>query len=248
VSQRQKQATNQKRASRLGTGEGIARDKRSPRGGGGGRPGRGVSSWVWWAVGLVGVVAVAVGIGVTVFGGGSDAGGGNRSAVVTDRLATDRIDFTSEGTWQPNGAQLGAVIAALGLPAASDLVEHYHSHLTLVVDGHEVPIPANLGIDLASNTVAPIHTHDERGVIHTEADQRGFRTNLQQVFDLWGVRLTSSCVAGYCDGVKIWVNGKQVSSDPSKVVLQPHDAVTVLEGPAPKNFTPDKTFKFANGE
>ena len=39
-----------------------------------------------------------------------------------------------------------------------------------------------------------------------------------------------------------------MSSDPSKVVLQPHDAVTVLEGPAPKNFTPDKTFKFANGE
>src|SRR4026207_1801295 len=59
---------------------------------------------------------VAVGIGLTVFGGGSDAGGGNRSAVVTDRLATDRIDFTSEGAWQPTGAPAGAGSAAGGRP------------------------------------------------------------------------------------------------------------------------------------
>jgi hypothetical protein len=246
VSQRQKQVTNQKRASRLGTGEGIARDKRSTRSTG--PSGGGIPKWVWAVVAVIVVALAGVGVGMAMSGGGSGSSSADRSGVVLDRLSTDKIDFTSEGTWQPNETDLAAAIKALGLPGPSNSIEHYHSHLRLVVDGHEVPIPVNVGIDAASQTIAPIHTHDERGVIHTEADQKGFRSNVQQVFDLWGVRLTSSCVGGFCDGVKIYVNGQQVSSDPSKVELKPHDAVTVLEGAPPKTFKPDKTFDFANGE
>ena len=245
MSQRQKQATNQKRASRLGTGEGIARDKRGPRSAP--SSGKGFPRWAWIGLLLVAVAAAGAGSWLAVSGDDGSSSGSHNSPVVQDRLSTDKIDFTSDGTWAPNSSNLAAAMKTLGLPGASDLIEHYHFHITLIVDGHDVPVPANMGIDQATETLSPIHTHDERGLIHVEADQKGFRATLQQVFDIWGVRLTSECVGGYCNGVKMWVNGDEVS-DPATVVLQPHDAVTILEGTPPKDFKPDATFKFRNGE
>jgi len=245
VSQRQKQATNQKRASRLGTGEGIARDKRGSRSAP--RSGGGIPRWGWIAA-VVAVIALAgVGIGYAMTSGGGGSSADQNSPVVQDRLSTSKIDFASEGTWPPNYANLAGAIKALALPGPSNTIEHYHVHVRVVVDGHDVPVPAQIGIDVATQTLSPIHTHDERGVIHIEADEKGFRGTLLQVFDIWGVRLTGACVGGYCDGLKIWVDGKQVS-DPAKVVLQPHDAVTILAGTPPKNFKPDATFKFSPGE
>lgn len=246
MSQRQKQATNEKRATRLGTGEGIARDK--GRSGSTAASGGGIPRWAWIAALVVVIAAAAGAIGYVMTSGGSGTSTqGHDSAVVQDRLSTDRIDFTSDGTWPPNYTNLAGAMKALGLPGASDTVEHYHAHITMIVDGHEIPVPTNVGIDQASQTLSPIHTHDERGVIHIEADKKGFRGTLQQVFDIWGLRLTGTCVGGYCDGVKMWVNGKEVS-DPSQVILQQHDAVTILEGAPPKDFKPDATYKFAPGE
>jgi hypothetical protein len=242
MSQRQKQVTNDKRAKRLGTGEGIARDRRSS-GGSGGIPG-----WAWIAVLVVAVAAIGIGVGIALAGGGDSSSGskGQDSQVVQERLSTEKIDFTSQGTWKPEYSNLSAAMTALGLPAASDFTEHYHAHLHLIFEGHDVPVPINVGIDQASQTLSPIHTHDERGVIHVEADQKDFRATLLQVFDIWGVKLTSDCVGGYCNGVKAWNNGKPIN--PLTYQLEPHDAITIVEGTPPAGFKPDATFKFASGE
>src|SRR4051812_23206631 len=178
MSQRQKQVTNEKRARRLGTGEGIARDRRSSSSSGSGIPG-----WVWIAVLVVAVAAIAVGVGIAVAGGGGSSSSstkGQDSKVVQDRLSTEKIDFTSQGTWKPVYENLAGAITALGLPAASDFTEHYHAHVHLIVEGHDVPVPTQIGIDQATQTLSPIHTHDERGVIHVEADQKDFRGTLLQ--------------------------------------------------------------------
>jgi hypothetical protein len=239
-----KQLTNERRARRLGTGEGIA--VKTSTGGRGGIPG-----WAWLVAGSVVVAAVIIGAALVARGGGggSDTGGNQSAAVVTSRLSHDQIDFISAGTWPVNYTDLGGAMSALGLTPTQEAasVNHYHVHITLVVDGHDVPVPAQIGLDASSGVFSEVHTHDDRGVIHIESGNTAFRADLADVFDMWGVYLSPKCIGGYCGGVKMWVNGKP-STAYGKLVLQSHMAITLLEGAAPSGFKPDKSYKFAAGE
>lgn len=47
---------------------------------------------------------------------------------------------------------------------------HIHVQLEIVVDGEAVVI-AQTGVDMDTLTAAPIHTHDETGVLHIETDE-----------------------------------------------------------------------------
>jgi hypothetical protein len=239
VSQRQKQRTNENRARRLGTGEGIARTK--PARGGGGMPG-----WAWVAGGVALVAVIAVVAAVVLTRG--DSGSKPSPGVIAQRDTTQKFDPILEGTWTPNYFKLGDAMKVLGLPGLSETVEHYHAHFRLVLDGEDnVIVPANIGLDQDNQVFSPIHTHDERGVIHIEADQKDFRATIGDVFDIWGVRLDDQCVGGYCGGVKIYVNGK-LEPQGRDYKLQSHDAVTIVAGAPPSGFQPDKTYGFQQGE
>jgi hypothetical protein len=241
VSQTKKRVTNEKRARRLGTGEGIARPK-----GGGPRRGGGVPAWAWVVGGALLAGAVIVAVAIVLAGGGG--GSGPQAGVVEQRLSHAKLDFVSRPTWQPNYDRLQQAVTALNLPGLSQEIVHYHVHITLYVDGHKVVIPGDMGYDVnsATNTVSqasPIHTHDDTGLIHVEADRPGFHGTLGQVFDVWGVYFTNQCIGGYCDGVKIWVDGKPTSAGPG-LVLKNHQAITIVEGAPPPSFKPDATFDF----
>jgi hypothetical protein len=238
-----KQLTNERRARRLGTGEGIAATR--PKGGGGGIP-----AWAWLVAASVVAAAVIIGVALVARGGGSSSSGGDPNAeVVTSRLSHDPIDFVSAGTWPVNYTNLAGAMSALGLTPTQEAasVNHYHVHLQLDVDGHEVPVPAQIGLDSATGTFSEVHTHDDTGVIHIESGDTSFRANLADVFDMWGVYLSPKCIGGYCGGVKMWVNGKP-STSYGDLVLQSHMAITLLEGTPPKGFTPAKSYKFPAGE
>jgi hypothetical protein len=237
VSKRQKERTNQNRERRLGSGDGIARPK--------GSGGAGIPLWMW-ALSLSGFLALGVVIAVLLLTRGGSGSSGD-PAVIKERDSTAKIDFQSQGTWQPNYTNLGDAIKALGLPGLSDTVQHYHTHIHLIVDGHDVPVPADIGLDAATQTYAAIHTHDDRSVIHIEADVKNYHSDLQNVFDIWGVRFSSQCVGGFCNGVKMWVDGTP-STEFGAYVMQPHDAITIVEGKLPAGFKPDDSFKFAAGE
>jgi hypothetical protein len=45
----------------------------------------------------------------------------------------------------------------------------------------------------------------------------------------------------------MWVNGVE-STKLGAYVLQPHDAITIVEGAPPAGFKPDKSYKFPAGE
>jgi hypothetical protein len=167
--------------------------------------------------------------------------------VIKERDSTAKIDFVAQGTWPPNYTNLADAIKALGLPGLSDTVQHYHTHIHLIVEGHDVPVPAEIGLDAATQTYAPIHTHDDRSVIHIEADVKDYHSDLQNVFDIWGVRFNSQCVGGYCNGVKMWVNGTR-STEFGAYVMQSHDAITIVEGKLPAGFKPDTSYAFQPGE
>jgi hypothetical protein len=235
-----KQLTNERRARRLGTGEGIA----AQRSKGGGIPG-----WAWLVAGAVIVAAGIIGVAIVARGGGSDGGRNPSASVVTSRLSHDKIDFISAGTWPVNYTDLAGAMAALNLAPTQEAasVNHYHVHVQLVVDGHDVPIPAQVGLDSSTGVFSEVHTHDDTGVIHIESGDTSFRATLADVLDMWGVYLSPKCIGGYCGGVKMWVNGKP-STAYGNLVLQAHMAITLLEGAPPSKFKPAKSYNFPAGE
>ena len=122
MSQRQKQRTNENRARRLGSGEGIARHGRGPVGKSG--PG-GVPPWAWVVGGAILVAAIAVVAALLVTRGGSSSSGGDQTpAVITQRNSTAKVDWVSQGTWQPNYTNLQAALTAVrsGLRISRSLV------------------------------------------------------------------------------------------------------------------------------
>jgi hypothetical protein len=243
-----KELTNQRRAARLGTGQGIA-PARKQKGG--------VPPWAWLIGGSVLLAAVIVAVAVIATRSSSSAAsGGQNAAVVQDRLSHSKVDFNTLGYWPPNYANLDGALTALGLapnPTASGLAVHYHWHLDLYVDGRKVVIPRNIGLQNPPAMSSDIHTHDvnvdpHSGIIHVESPAPGFRATILDLFDVWGVYASNKCIGGYCGGVQVWVDG-QLS--PAGLQTEPgeHAAVTVAVGPLPPGVKPAVKYTgFAAGE
>src|SRR3989344_3946409 len=63
------------------------------------------------------------------------------------------------------------------------LAQHIHQMLTIVIDGTDVPVPADIGVETACHR--ELHTHDETGQIHIEA-QTTKQYRLKDFFNVWG--------------------------------------------------------------
>ncbi len=242
-----KELTNQRRAARLGTGQGIAA---------GPRKSGGIPPWAWLVGGSVLLAAVIVGVAVLATRSSSSAAsGGQRAAVVQGRLSRSTIDFTSQGTWPVNDSNLDGALTALNLSPNPNapLAVHYHWHLDLYAGGRRIVIPRNIGLQNPPAMSSDVHTHDtavdpHSGIIHIESPQRGFRASILDLFDVWGVYANGRCIGGYCGGVRVWVDG-QIS--PAGLATEPseHAAVTVAVGPLPAGVKPAVRYTgFAPGE
>jgi hypothetical protein len=154
--------------------------------------------------------------------------------------------------WPANQAGLAQRLDAAGLPtmtAMEQLAYHIHAHLDISVDGAPVTVPAQIGI--SDIGIAVLHTHDPTGIIHIEAPAPRDYT-LGEFFDVWGVRLTSSCIGGYCASgsseLRTYVNGKRVDGDPRAVVLNAHDEIVLAFGTTGQLPTPiPSSFDFPPG-
>ena len=66
---------------------------------------------------------------------------------------------------------------------------HIHPFLTLIEDGHQVVIPAGVGINASQTAVASPHTHDFTGKLHIGETPAPDGTNrnitLKDFFDVW---------------------------------------------------------------
>jgi hypothetical protein len=241
-----KELTNQRRAQRLGTGQGIAAASQKRSGA--------MPPWAWFVGGSVLLAAVIVAAAFVVTRGSSNSP--NQSAsVVQDRLTHSKIDFIAEGTWPINNTNLDGALTTLNLSGdpTAPLTVHYHWHLTVYAGGRKIVIPRNIGLQNPPKKSSDVHTHDvstdkASGILHVESPRSSFRATVLDVFDVWGVYASNQCLGGYCSGVKVYVNGKLA---PAGLNTKPkeHDAVTVVAGNLPPGAQPDKTFAgFAAGE
>lgn len=160
-------------------------------------------------------------------------------AVVAGVLATrgeedDASLSTSNAPWPALSDGLSRRMARADIPPPGQETYHEHIHLDVFVNGVPTPVPNGLGISTDQTVFAGIHTHDESGVIHLEANE-DFGATLQDVFTIWGVRLSETCVGGYCapdTPIEVHVNGERVE-DFVGYELQEHDQVAIVIGEPP---------------
>ncbi len=138
---------------------------------------------------------------------------------------------------------------------------HVHAHLDVFVNGEPVPVPAGIGIAIDDPAVhhvvlddgtddyggisppceqpciSPLHTHDVSGILHTES-AKAHPNRLGQFFTEWDVRLSRTCVGGYCApvaSVLFYVDGDRETSDPAAIPLTDHKEIAIVIGTPPKD-------------
>lgn len=99
--------------------------------------------------------------------------------------------------WPAPTDDVPARAAAAGLNLGPmGMAEHYHPHLQIIINGNDVPVPANIGVDPTTGAMSAVHTHEPDGTIHIEAGTAGETFTLAQLFTQWGVQVTSTQIGG----------------------------------------------------
>ena len=116
---------------------------------------------------------------------------------------------------------------------------HWHSTLSISINGVPQAVPTNIGIDAAlykdhsldSNSMmsmAPLHTHDATGQIHIEWMGSTEKATLGNFFRIWGQSFDSGQLLGHPAGpgheVRMTVNG-QLQAPSASLALQ--DGMTI---------------------
>jgi hypothetical protein len=206
--QRREQARAQRKALEAAERESSARRKRLKLGG----------------VSLAGLAIAAVAVLIA-------AGGGGASQRVSGTSASAGLQVT-QAPWAPEYSGLATRLAALKLPGQSDGGYHIHAMLRVYVEGKQIPVPANVGIDPNATSLAPLHTHDTSGIVHIESTEQ-YPFTLGQFFTIWGVKFTSSQLGGYVAGngkaLSVYANGELVHN-PVGYVMNAHDDIVVGYG------------------
>jgi hypothetical protein len=179
--------------------------------------------------------------------GGSDDAGDSDATTTTP--ATARVELgpavesiadlpgapTPPPPWPANTGQLQQRLRAIGLQPLTEegQVLHTHQHLDIFVAGKPASVPDDLGI--GDGFISDLHTHATYppGIIHVESPTDA-RFTLGQFFAVWGVPLSPTCIGGLCEKgdrqLKAWVNGKPVSADPTRIVLEDHQQIVLAYG------------------
>lgn len=134
--------------------------------------------------------------------------------------------------WPAPTDDVPARVAAAGLDlGAMGTAEHYHPHLEIIIDGEQVQVPANIGVDPSTGAMSAVHTHETDGTIHIEAHTVGEVFTLGQLFTQWGVKLTKTQIGGVTakagDTVGLTSNGKPVTGDPGDLRLEPDQQIVL---------------------
>ena len=199
-------------------------------------------------IGLVVVAVAGVIVVIGVAGGGSKTPSGTLPTVLAAGSATAPPWAVPANT----AAQVN--LAGLTLLPNETLDRHDHVHLDIWVDGTKETVPAYIGIAGGANStgLSSLHTHDSSGVIHIESPA-GRRFTLSQVFNEWNVLLSPTQIGSLKTGagktLTTYVNGKVLTTDPSKLELVAHQEIALVYGTAAENakVTVPKSYKWTGG-
>lgn len=197
---------------------------------------------------LVGVAAaVVVGVLIVSLSGGSDP------AEPGDDTANGALPglLTTPGPWPANNELLGERLEQLDFPAFLDQEgqgQHLHTRVWIYVGGEPFEVPESMGFDQARGVASPLHTHDPTGLVHVESADPTWAPTVGNLFDSWGVRLSSTCLGGNCAAdelrLRAFVDGEEWEGDPREIPLEDQHGYVLVFGsddqlpdPLPDSFT-----------
>ena len=157
-----------------------------------------------------------------------DSSAGSSSPSAADSADVEPDD-TSSPPW-PAPTDVPVRVAAAGLDLGPmGTAEHYHPRLSITIDGQQVPVTPNIGVDPSTGAMSAVHTHEGDGTIHIEADTVGEKFTLGQLFTQWGVALTSTQIGGVSaapgEKVRATSNGIPVPGNPADLKLEPDQQI-----------------------
>jgi hypothetical protein len=200
--------------------------------------------WLYAAAGAIAVAVVAA--AVLGFVLTRDSGDAKTKTSATNYNALPGIRKT-KAPWPPEYLYLADRLVPLDLTTLgghTGLVLHFHAHIDIFVNGKKVKVPAFVGINNGAGWLTELHTHDDRGVIHVEA-QKSRDFTVGQFFAEWAVYLDSHSIGGY-SGMKWYLNGKLQTDNPATLVFKPHQEIAFVVGKAPAKIP--SSYKFSQGE
>jgi hypothetical protein len=174
-------------------------------------------------------LTLVLGAGLTACGDDINAATGEADAGASTSSGDVKPDDTSLPPW-PAPGDVPARVAAAGLDLGPmGTAEHYHPMLTITIDGQQVPVAPNIGVDPNTGAMSAVHTHEGDGTIHIEADTVGEKFTLGQLFTQWGVALTETQIGGVKakagEKVTVTSNGTPVPGNPADLQLEPDQQI-----------------------
>ena len=114
--------------------------------------------------------------------------------------------------------------------AHSEIVSHDHATLSIFIDGSEVSIAANIGIDDSEcDGMRGIHTHDETGKLHIETPTP-MNAPVGAFFEIWGETFNENQilhkVADEDSEVVMYVNG-ELNDDYQNAIIHDNDIIEI---------------------
>ena len=99
--------------------------------------------------------------------------------------------------WPAPADDVPALVERAGLELGPmGTAEHYHPVVRIIIDGEQVSVPPNIGVDPGTGAMSAVHTHEGDGTIHVEADTVGEVFTLGQLFTQWNVSLGKDHIGG----------------------------------------------------
>jgi len=136
---------------------------------------------------------------------------------------------------------LALVVIGVSVAAASyDRGVHWHSHLSVTLNGSPFTVPANIGIDSSlwkdhsldqyGSGAAALHTHDTSGTIHVEVNTSHRDFTLHEFLAIWSQPVDGSAIDGH-PVTNLTVDGVQQTSATSDVVLKDGQKIVMTLSP-----------------
>jgi hypothetical protein len=192
---------------------------------------------------------------------GDDSGNGSSASKGSPTYHAARAPAPSTGAppWPAPPDPLALTREAGLQPERREQLEyHVHAHLDVFVNGKGVKVPAGIGINIddprvesgpgpngdaayggiklcVEPCISPLHTHDTTGILHTES-ATVTPNRLGQFFTEWDVRLSRSCVGGFCRPeapIAVFINGRRYTGDPRAIGLADQREIAIVIGSPP---------------
>jgi hypothetical protein len=134
------------------------------------------------------------------------------------------------GQWKPGAEEDTRKLAFVCTAHGSTISFHIHPVLTIVVNGEQIVIPANVGV--TPDCMRTIHTHTGDGVIHIEAPEAHDFT-LGDFFAVWNQPFSATQILGNVADdthkVTMTINGEVVDTY-ENTILRDKDQIVITYG------------------